>query len=520
MKLVENLLIEHFSYFGLFTDLFYLILFLPLILTLFIFLLPAVNSHKIGVWGSLITFWLTVVLILNYHFLSKKFLITDFNFDMFLVHKIIYFPYSFGFEFSVDSISLIFLFLTSFIFLICSFLAFDLYSHDAKSLKLLYVLIFFMEFFIFLAFFTLSLFFFYIFFEAVLLPMYLIIIIWGSRSRKIKAAYFFFLYTLFFSFFLLYAILILYNSVPYIFFYDEILIFDNFSFKDFYQENFIWFCFFLALAVKVPIFPLHLWLPEAHVEAPTIGSIILASILLKLGGYGFIRFLIPLFPESTIYFRPLVLIFCLGGTIYGAFMASLQLDIKKIVAYSSVSHMNFAILGLFSLTYEGLMGSITLFLSHGFTSAALFFLVGTLYKRFNTRLIKYYGGVSIILPIFTFFFMFFSFSNIGFPGTLNFTSEFLIFFSLISSTFGLLVVFFLLISFILSIVYSIWTFNRISFGTFSYYLIKSYDLNKVEFYIIFTLFFFNFFFGIFSYYLIDFLSFDISQVSYIYKYSK
>lgn len=520
MQLIENLLIEHFSYFGLFNDLFYLILSLPFILTLVIFLLPAASSHKLGVAGSVLIFWLTIALIINYHFLSKKFLILNFDFEMFLIHRIIYFPYSFGFEFSVDSISLLFLFLTSFIFLICSFLVFDLYSYDLKSLKLFYILMFFMEFFIFLAFFTLSLFFFYVFFEAVLLPMYLIIIVWGSRSRKIKAAYFFFLYTLFFSFFLLYALLLLYNSVSYIFFYDEIFFFDDFSFKDFYQENFIWFCFFLALAVKVPVFPLHLWLPEAHVEAPTVGSIILASVLLKLGGYGFIRFLIPLFPESTIYFRPLVLILCLGGSVYGAIMASLQLDIKKIIAYSSVSHMNFAILGLFSLSYEGIMGAITLFLSHGFTSAALFFLVGALYRRFNTRLIKYYSGVSLIMPIFTFFFVFFSFSNIGFPGTLNFISEFLIFFSLVGSTFSLLTVFFLLISFVLSVVYSIWTFNRISFGTFSGYLIKSQDLNKVEFYLLFILFFFNFFFGIFSYYLLDFLSFDVSQISYIYKYTK
>lgn len=375
-----------------------------------------------------------------------------------------------------------------------------------------------MQSFIFLAFFTVSLFFFYVFFEAVLLPMYLIIIIWGSRLRKIKAAYFFFMYTLFFSFFLLYALLIMYNSIPHDFWYDEILNQDNFFFKDFYQQNFIWLCFFLALAVKVPIFPLHLWLPEAHVEAPTAGSIILASILLKLGGYGFIRFLIPLFPDSTIFFRPLILVLCLAGTIYGAFLAVVQLDLKKIIAYSSVSHMNFAILGLFSLTYEGLLGSMLLFLSHGFTSAALFFLIGSLYRRFGTRLIKYYGGLSILMPLFSFFFLFFSFSNIGFPGTLNYVSEFLVFFSLINSLFNLLTVFFLGFAFVVSVIYSIWTFNRISFGNFSLSLLKSHDLNFFEFFALFLFFFFTILLGIFSYYLIDFLNFDLLQVNHIHKY--
>jgi len=255
---------------------------------------------------------------------------------------------------------------------------------------------------------------------------------------------------------------------------------------------------------------MHLWLPEAHVEAPTIGSIILASILLKLGGYGIIRFLIPIFPESTLFFRPLVLILCLLGTIYGAIYAFLQTDMKKIVAYSSVSHMNFAVLGLFSLTVEGTLGALLLFLGHGFSSAALFQLIGSFYKRFHTRLIDYYGGIVFVMPIQIFFLFFFSFANIGFPGTLNFVSELYVFYSVLAGTnYSILIFFFISISFLAGVVYSIWTFNKIAFGSFTKYLDTVRDLSFIEFLTLFSLAYFTLFFGFFSQVLIDGLYYDI-----------
>jgi proton-translocating NADH-quinone oxidoreductase chain M len=386
----------------------------------------------------------------------NEFLVKSSSYELFHINSFLHKPYKIDIELGVDSISIAFLFLTAFIFYLCTFLAFESFYGDYSSTRLFYILLFSLQFFVSMAFFVMNLILFYFFFEAVLLPMYLIIIIWGSRLRKIKAAYLFFMYTMFLSFFLLYALLIIYNSVSFIFWYEELLEDTTLIFKDFYQQNFLWACFFVALAVKVPIFPLHLWLPEAHVEAPTIGSIILAGVLLKLGGYGILRFLIPVFPESTIYFRPLVLVLCLIGAVYGAFLSFLQVDIKKIVAYSSVSHMNFAVLGLFSLTVEGVVGALLLFLSHGFSSAALFHLVGVFYKRFHTRIIDYYGGLALIMPIQIFFFLFFSFANIGFPGTLNFSSEMIIFFSVVTSgVFNLPVFGLLSVPFMAGVAYSI-----------------------------------------------------------------
>jgi NADH:ubiquinone oxidoreductase subunit 4 (subunit M) len=259
-------------------------------------------------------------------------------------------------------------------------------------------------------------------------------------------------------------------------------------------------------------------LPEAHVEAPTVGSIILASILLKLGSYGLLRFLISLFPHSTLYFRPLVLILCFLGSIYGAVMALVQVDIKKIIAYSSISHMNFAILGLFSLNLEGILGSMLIFISHGLTSAGLFFLVGVLYKRFNTRLLRYYGGVFNFMPFFSFFFFFFTFSNIAFPGTLNYCSELLVFLGFLLSKFSFLFLLALILPFLISVVYSVLTYNKICFGVKSDYLSSVYDLTKLEFFILSILTFYTVFFGIFSYYLIDFIYLDISKISNVYKF--
>ena len=204
----------------------------------------------------------------------------------------------------------------------------------------------------------------------------------------------------------------------------EIILMSNF---DFIYEKFLWLAIFFAFAIKVPMIPVHIWLPEAHVEAPTSGSILLAGVLLKLGTYGLLRFLIPVFPLATIYFLPLVYMLCIIGIIYGSFTTLRQIDLKKIIAYSSVVHMNFALIGLFSLTLEGIQGSIYLMLSHGIVSGALFLCIGCLYDRYHTRILNYYSGLVITMPIFSIVFLIFTLANIAFPGTSSFVGEFLIF---------------------------------------------------------------------------------------------
>lgn len=244
------------------------------------------------------------------------------------------------------------------------------------------------------------------------------------------------------------------------------------------------------------MFPVHLWLPEAHVEAPTGGSIILAGILLKLGGYGFLRFLIPLTYKVNDLYTPLVYIFATISIIYCSLIIMRQLDIKKIIAYSSIIHMNMGILGLFSFAMSGVVGSLLLLIGHGFISSALFLLIGVIYKRYGTRLIYYYGGLSMKMPLFTFFFFFFTLANISFPGTVNFVGEFLICLGIFEYSFlGLFINSFFVMFF--GTFYSFWLFNRVAFGELkNRYINFFYDLDFFEFFSLFLLLIFTLYLGI------------------------
>ncbi|WP_166145042.1 NADH-quinone oxidoreductase subunit M [Methylosinus sp. RM1] len=260
---------------------------------------------------------------------------------------------------------------------------------------------------------------FYLFFEGGLIPMFLIIGIWGGK-RRVYASFKFFLYTLAGSLLMLVAILAIYGKTG----TTDIVTLLETKFPP-SMQIWLWLAFFASFAVKMPMWPVHTWLPDAHVEAPTAGSVILAAILLKMGGYGFIRFSLPMFPDASAYFAPLVYALSVIAVIYTSLVALVQEDIKKLIAYSSIAHMGFVTMGLFTLTTQGVQGAMFLMISHGFVSGALFLCVGVIYDRMHTREIAAYGGLVNRMPLYAVTFMIFTMANVGLPGTSGFVGEFL-----------------------------------------------------------------------------------------------
>jgi proton-translocating NADH-quinone oxidoreductase chain M len=378
-----------------------------------------------------------------------------------------------NFTLGIDGISLFFILLTTLLIPLCILVSWDSINNNLKEFLIAFLI---MEFFLIGVFCVLDLLLFYIFFESVLIPMYLIIGVWGSRERKIRAAYFFFLYTLLGSVLMLLAVLYIFYQVGTTDY--EILL--TFSFSSM-EQKILWLAFFASFATKVPMVPVHLWLPEAHVEAPTAGSVILAGVLLKLGVYGFVRFSLPLFPVACFYFAPLVYAMSAIGIVYTSFTAIRQTDFKRIIAYTSVAHMNLVMLGIFSFNNIGIEGAILQSLSHGFVASALFLLIGVVYDRHHTRMVKYYGGLVHTMPIYIFIFLFFTMSNIGLPGTGSFVGEFLILTG--SYKINTTITFIGATSMIIGGCYSLWLFNRVAYGNLKkQYLNNFLDLNKREFF--------------------------------------
>jgi NADH-quinone oxidoreductase subunit M len=315
---------------------------------------------------------------------------------------------------------------------------------------------------------------FYVFFEGVLIPMFLIIGVWGGK-RRVYAAFKFFLYTLLGSVLMLLAIIAIYwqagtSDLPTV--VEKMQL-------PFQWQFWLWLAFFASFAVKVPMWPVHTWLPDAHVEAPTAGSVILAGVLLKMGGYGFIRFSVTLFPEATQYFAPLVFGLSVVAVIYTSLVALVQEDMKKLIAYSSVAHMGFVTIGIYIMNMQGVQGSIFQMLSHGIVSAALFLCVGVVYDRMHTREIDAYGGLVHRMPRYAFVFMFFTLASVGLPGLSGFVGEFLVLLGAFKA--NTWVAFLAATGLILGAAYALWLYRKIIFGELTKAPLKAIlDMNRRE----------------------------------------
>nr|YP_010890068.1 NADH dehydrogenase subunit 4 [Praya dubia]WJJ70092.1 NADH dehydrogenase subunit 4 [Praya dubia] len=400
--------------------------------------------------------------------------------------------------FSIDGLSLFFIGLSIILIPICILVSWENIKKFNKEFLLSLYLILLLLIGVFT---VMDLLWFYILFETILLPMFFLIGIWGSREEKVKAAFYFFFYTLIGSLFMLISIF----KIFYIFGTTNYIYLLNIEISPYLQ---FWFFlgFSISLSIKIPMIPFHIWLPKAHVEAPLAGSVLLAGILLKLGGYGFLRFVFPLFPIASEYFSPFIIIVSLIAIIYGGLTTCRQNDMKRLIAYSSVSHMGLVTLSIFAHSIEGFIASIFMMMAHGLISSGLFMSSGLLYDRYHSRIIKYYKGLTITMPLLSFLTFILILSNIGFPLTFNFISEFLSILTAFSysSIIGILVcggVF-------ISSVYSFYFYNRLYFGVLNPYLLKSKEINYFEFNSFLPLILLTLLLGVYPNLIINFLIFS------------
>ncbi len=458
------------------------ITFLPLIGAFFIFLTRSEKnqSDNNSIYLSLFTSFTNFFLVL---FLWYSFDPTTYDFQF--VEETTWISGFIKFKFGIDGISILFILLTAFITPICII---SCINSIKSRLKEFLIAILVLETFMIGVFCSLDLVIFYLFFEAGLIPMFLIIGIWGG-ARKVYSAFKFFLFTLLGSVLMLVAIIAIYWITGTT---DVVDIYEIKIPKEF--QYLLWLAFFSSFAVKLPMWPVHTWLPDAHVEAPTAGSVILAAILLKMGGYGFLRFSLGMFPLASEYFVPLIFALSVIAIIYTSLVALMQDDMKKLIAYSSVAHMGFVTMGIFTFNKQGIEGSMIQMLSHGLISAALFLCVGVLYDRTHSRLIKSYGGLVHILPKYSFVFMIFALGTLGLPGTSGFVGEFLVLVGTFKVNF--LVAIIGSLGVILSAAYMLWLYKRVIFGKLEKVELKKIkDINLSESGILFVLAALVIFFG-------------------------
>ena len=437
---------------------------LPSIGALFLFFINSKNINGIkyvSLFVSIINFLISIYLWLifdqssyEFQFVESRVWIKDFI----------------NYKVGVDGISILFIILTTFITPLCIL---SVNSSIKNRLKEFLIAILLMETLMIGVFCSLDLVIFYLFFEGGLIPMFLIIGIWGGE-RRVYSAFKFFLFTLLGSVLMLIAVI----SIYWIAGTTDVEELYKLGIDPKYQ-NLLWLAFFSSFAVKTPMWPVHTWLPDAHVEAPTAGSVLLAAILLKMAGYGFIRFSIGLFPVASEYFIPFIFVISLIAIIYTSLVALMQDDMKKLIAYSSVAHMGFVTLGLFTFTQQGVEGGIFQMISHGIVSAALFFSVGVVYDRTHSRRINDYGGLASVMPKYSILLMVFVLGSLGLPGTTGFIGEFLILMGTFKKSF--LVAAIASLGVILGAAYMLWLYKRVVFGELTNQkLLKIIDLNKVE----------------------------------------
>ncbi len=476
---------------------------LPTIGAFFLFFTKSKKENNITVkyvalFTSLVNFFLSIYLwilfdqsISNFQFVENRIWIEDFI----------------NYKVGVDGISILFIILTTFITPLCII---SVNNSIKNRLNEFLIAILIMESFMIGVFCSLDLVVFYLFFEAGLIPMFLIIGIWGG-SRRVYSAFKFFLFTLLGSVLMLVAII----SIYWITGTTDITKLYELGIDSKYQ-NLLWLAFFSSFAVKTPMWPVHTWLPDAHVEAPTAGSVLLAAILLKMAGYGFIRFSLGLFPVASDFFTPFVYTLSVIAIIFTSLIALMQEDMKKLIAYSSVAHMGFVTLGVFTIQQQGIEGSIIQMISHGLVSAGLFLCVGVVYDRMHSRMINKYGGIVSIVPKYSVLFMIFTLASLGLPGTSGFIGEFLILMGAFKDNFLVAVI--ASIGVILGAAYILWLYKRVVFGKLINLDLKEMiDLNKSELFILSSLAIPILFFGFYPEPLLNTIEVSISDFITMYK---
>jgi NADH-quinone oxidoreductase subunit M len=400
-----------------------------------------------ALWTTVVTFLVSLLIPLN-------FVSAESGFQFVEMHAWMggYANYHMG----VDGISMPLIILTTFLMPICIVASW----YVDKRVKEYMIAFLVLETLMIGVFSALDIVLFYVFFEAGLIPMFLIIGIWGG-ARRVYASFKFFLYTLLGSVLMLLAIIAMYWHAGTT---DIVVLLSNPKTFPPEMQTWLWLAFFASFAVKMPMWPVHTWLPDAHVEAPTAGSVILAAILLKMGGYGFLRFSLPMFPDASLYFQNFVYVLSVVAIVYTSLVALVQEDMKKLIAYSSVAHMGFVTMGIFSMTKQGVDGAVFQMISHGLVSGALFLCVGVVYDRMHTREIAAYGGLANKMPLYAAVFMLFTMANVGLPGTSGFVGEFMTLLGTFAN--NTWVSFFATSGVILSAGYALWLYRRVAFGVF------------------------------------------------------
>ena len=473
------------------------LIFLPLLGAIFIFLSKKQSNNKSVIYVSLFTSIVNFILSL---FLWYSFDPNTISFQF--VEESTWINDFIKFKLGIDGISILFIVLTAFITPICIISCINSVKERVKEFL---VAILVLETFMIGVFCSIDLVIFYLFFEAGLIPMFLIIGVWGGPKR-VYSAFKFFLFTLLGSVLMLIGIIMIYFLTG----TTDITQIYQIKIPVEYQ-NILWLAFLSSFAVKMPMWPVHTWLPDAHVEAPTAGSVILAAILLKMAGYGFLRFSIPMFPLASDFFTPLIYTLSIIAILYTSLVALMQEDMKKLIAYSSVAHMGYVTLGMFTLTQQGIEGSIFQMISHGLISAALFLCVGVVYDRLHSRLISTYGGLVNYLPKYSLLFVIFALASLGLPGTTGFLGEFLILTGTIQKNY--IVAMLATIGVVLGAAYILWLTKRVIFGKTNNTQIKSLkDINLSEMFMLSILAFFVIFFGIYPSPIIDTISVSVEHL--------